>query len=122
MKTFSISKEPTPFVPLHHFINKVDQVILQNMDKQTFCMADLQKELFMSSSQIYRKIKQETGHSPSVYIRNMRLNYAYQLVRQSDLSFSEIAFRVGFNSLAYFSRCFAKYYGTPPSSFRYIKS
>lgn len=120
MKTSSISKEPTVFASTHQFMNKVDEVILEHMNEETFCIADLQQELLMSSSQIYRKIKQKTGHSPSVYIRNTRLNYAYQLVRQSDLSFSEIAFRVGFNSLAYFSRCFTNYYGAPPSGFRYV--
>lgn len=119
METLNISKEPTAFASTHQFMQKVDEVILQNMNKETFCISDLQQELLMSSSQIYRKVKQETGHSPSVYIRNIRLKYAYKLVSQSDLSFSEIAFRVGFNSLAYFSRCFTNYYGASPSGFRY---
>lgn len=97
---------------------RVEAVVLENLDNERFCVADLESNLLMSSSQIYRKIKKKTGLSPSVFIRNIRLHYARELILQSDLSLSEIAFKVGFNGLSYFSRCFMDYYQYRPSSLR----
>lgn len=118
MQPMRIFNVPTTFSTAHNFMERVDLVIEQNLDNETFCMADLQQNLLMSSSQIYRKIKQLGGCSPSVYVRRKRLQYAHALIIQSDLSLSEISYRVGFNGLSYFSRCFSRYYGAPPSSLR----
>jgi len=106
---------PTTFLTDINFMSRVDVLIEQNLDNEAFCIADFEQSLFMSSSQIYRKIKHASGLSPSVYVRRKRLQYAHALVLQSDLSLSEISHRVGFNGLSYFSRCFSNLYGTAPS-------
>ena len=115
-----ILNEPNIFPTSVNFLHRVDCLIEQNMDNEIFCVADLQKHLFMSSSQIYRKVKKASGYSPSVYIRRKRLQYAYTLVLQSELSLSEISDRVGFNGLSYFSRCFSNLFGTAPSRLRVV--
>ena len=108
----------TPFALRQDFIGRVENIIVKNLDNEQFCIADLPANLLLSSSQIYRKIKKETGYSPSVYIRTIRLAYARELILRSDLSLSEISYQVGFNGLSYFSRCFSKQYGVAPSHYR----
>ncbi len=118
MQPMRILNVPTNLSIPVNFLARLDAVIEQNLDNEAFCMADLQRNLLMSGSQIYRKIKQQEGCSPSVYIRRKRLQYAHALILNSDLSLSEISYMVGFNGLSYFSRCFSKFYGAPPSSLR----
>jgi len=114
-----ISKMPINYTTPSSLLDRLDSAIEQNLDNETFTIADLQPILLLSNSQIYRKIKQQTGCSPSVYIRRKRLTYAYELILHSDLSLSEISYKVGFNGLSYFSRSFSKKYGYPPSKLRY---
>lgn len=122
MQTMSFNNAVTTYSHYSNFLDRIDIVITQNIDNENFCVADLRQYLLMSDSQIYRKVKKQTGCSPSVYIRRKRLGRAYDLILQSDLSLSEISYRVGFNGLSYFSRCFSKFYGAPPSSLRYAKA
>lgn len=118
MHTQRIINPATPLTIHQDFIGRVENIIIKNLDNEQFCIADLPANLLLSSSQIYRKIKKQTGYSPSVYIRNIRLTYARELILRSDLSLSEISYQVGFNGLSYFSRCFSKQYGVAPSHFR----
>lgn len=100
------------------FIDQVDILIQQNLNMENLSTDQLGELLNLSSSQIYRKIKQQTGHSPSTYIRQKRLELSYSLIQQCDLTLSEIAYSVGFSCLSYFSRSFSEYYGYPPSYLR----
>jgi AraC-like DNA-binding protein len=100
------------------FLDQVDNFIQINLSNGNLCLDDLKDALFLSTSQIYRKIKEKTGKSPSVYIRNYRLAEAYHLITSTEDTFSQIAYEVGFSSLSYFSRCFTEYYGYSPSSLR----
>ena len=72
----------------------------------------------MSGSQLYRKLKALTGKSTAIYIRSIRLAQAYELLRQTDMTVSEIAYEVGFKNTAYFSRCFSEQYGKSPKYIR----
>lgn len=81
----------------------------------------LSKALHLSYYQIYRKIKKETGKTPTGYIRQKRLEAAFDWIQQTDYSISQIAYSVGFNNLAYFSRSFTRHYGFPPSDLRRTK-
>ena len=100
------------------FLEQVDTLIQQNITNEDLSTDQLAELLCISSSQVYRKIKHQTGYSPSSYIRNKRLENSKYLIQQSDLSLSEIAYSLGFSCLSYFSRCFSEYYGFPPSNLR----
>jgi len=120
MQTLRINEGPIYLNTPLNFMEKVDRLVANNLSNEAFSIADLERHLLLSSSQIYRKIKEQTGYSPSVYIRNIRLQYARDIMLRSDLSLSEIAYKVGFNGLSYFSRCFSNYYGMAPSKFRSV--
>lgn len=75
------------------------------------------KALGYSKSQLYRKLKQLTGQSPNSLLREFRLHNALKLLHHQKGNISEIAFETGFNSPAYFSKCFEEKYGLLPSKY-----
>ncbi len=58
-----------------------------------------------------------TGKSPNSFLKNYRLNEALQLMDKQHSNISEIAYRTGFSSPAYFSKCFQEAYGILPSKY-----
>ena len=72
----------------------------------------------MSRSYLYKRILSVTGHTPSEFIRLIRLRYAEQLLRKSQLTVSEIAFKVGFPNTRSFAKFFKDMYGVLPSQYK----
>lgn len=100
------------------FIEKVNKIIVANLDSESFDSSELSKAVNMSSSQLYRKLKAITGKSIAIYIRYQRLLKAKELLETTDKTVSEITYLVGFKELAYFSRCFSEEFGIAPSRMR----
>lgn len=78
---------------------------------------DFSKPVGCSKSQLYRKLMALTGKSPNTFIKNYRLNEALQLLNKNSDNISEIAFKTGFSSASYFSKCFQKRFGQMPSGY-----
>lgn len=97
------------------FISDITDLIEKNISDPELTANYLCAELGMSSSKLYRKIKQLTDLSPNEYIRTVRLKKAAQLLKLKTLNVSEVADKVGFNDPLYFSRCFKKQFGYSPS-------
>jgi len=70
----------------------------------------LSETLGLSRGHLHRKIKELTGTAPVEFLRTYRLNKATQLLRQNAYTVSEVAYRTGFSSPAYFSKCFKAVY------------
>ena len=87
-----------------------------------FSVEQLGEEVGMSRSQILRKLQGLTGLSASQFIRNFRLQRAVELLEKDAGTVSEIAYKVGFGSPAYFVKCFREQYGYPPGEFKKRKS
>ena len=100
------------------FLTKLKAVIEENLSKTDFTLPYICKAMGYSRAQLYRKIKELTGTSPSLYIRTFRLQKAKELLKNTDLSISEIAYQVGFKNLSYFSRSFSEEFGISPSESR----
>lgn len=83
------------------FLRQVLETIEANMDEETFSVVELSQAVNMSRSQLHRKLKALTDKSPNQIIREMRLQRARELLEKGAGNASEIAFMVGFNSLAY---------------------
>lgn len=81
-------------------------------------MDDLGSELSLSKVQMYRKVKALTGKTPAEVLREMRMQKAYSLLKQTDKTISEVAAEVGFAIPGYFSACFKKQFGINPTELR----
>ncbi|MCH4551576.1 nickel-binding protein [Aestuariibaculum lutulentum] len=97
------------------FLNQLTDEIETSWQNPEFNIDRFSENLGYSKSQLYRKLTNLTGKSPNSFIRDYRLNQALKLINDQQGNISEIAFETGFNSLAYFSKCFKNKYGILPS-------
>jgi len=102
------------------FLNSLMDYTEREWSNTSLHADDLSKCLGYSKSQLYRKMISITGKSPNNFIKEYRLNRALKLLNKKNENISEIAYETGFNSPAYFSKCFQETFGILPSV--YIKS
>ncbi len=100
------------------FIQKVRGFITDNLSNSEYDILRLTRDLGMSRSQVFRKIKALTGTSPALFIRSHRLREGKKLLTSSNLTISEIAYEVGFSTVQYFSDAFLEEFGERPSATR----
>ncbi|WP_187289878.1 ATP-binding protein [Flagellimonas ruestringensis] len=99
------------------FLEKVLDLLEREHADSDFGVAQMQKGLAMSKTQLHRKLKAITNESPGELLRNFRLKRAAQLLSQNVDSVTQVAYQVGFNNLSYFAKCFKELYGVSPSSY-----
>ena len=97
------------------FLLRVKGVVDQFLGDENFSVEQLSKEVGMSRAQLHRKLIALTGVSASRFVRNYRLEHAHQLLQNKVGTVSEIAYRVGYSSPAYFTKCFTEDCGISPS-------
>ena len=101
-----------------NFLRKLNELIAMNIDNSIYTVEDLAKDLNISRVQLYRKVKAILGISVSDHINNIRLAKSKDLLVNSNLTISEIAYAVGFSSPNYFSTTFKNKYGVSPKEFK----
>ena len=110
-------------------ITSMDEKLIQNAIKfveekisdADFSVEDLSRELGMSRVHLYKKLLSLTGKAPLEFIRTIRLQRAAQLLEKSQLTISEVAYKVGFNSPKYFAKYFKDEFGMLPSAYLQLK-
>ena len=100
------------------FLERVKSTIYRHLDDEEFRSVRLCREMGISRSQLFRKIKELTGYSTALYIRQIRLQKSKELLAGNHYPIKIVAYAVGFRDIAYFSRCFKKAFGCSPSQFR----
>jgi signal transduction histidine kinase/ligand-binding sensor domain-containing protein/CheY-like chemotaxis protein len=99
------------------FLKRVQVIVEQHLADSNFGGDWLAEEVGLSRRHLNRKLERLTNLSAAGYIRMMRLERAAQLLEQRAGTVSEIAYRVGFNSPAHFSRLFQQVFGVAPSQY-----
>ncbi len=99
------------------FLESVMQLLEERFSDPEFGASRMQNALFMSKTQLHRKLKALTDYSAGELIRNFRLKRAGQLLLQSGGNVSQVAYDVGFSSLSYFTKRFKELHGISPSEF-----
>lgn len=100
------------------FLNSISDFLYAHISDYNFKIEDLLKEFGMSRSKFYRKLKSLVKLSPNDYIRKLRLDYASQILIKADFTIAEVAYKVGFSDVKYFSKIFKKEFGITPSEFK----
>lgn len=100
------------------FIKKFVAFVDTNYHRQNFQVTDLCEEMNLSRSQLYRKVKAILGQSISDFIQNTRLKKAEELLVETQMNISEIAYQVGYTSPDYFTTVFKSKYNMVPTRFR----
>ncbi|TRX63740.1 hybrid sensor histidine kinase/response regulator transcription factor [Flammeovirga kamogawensis] len=100
------------------FEDQARKIVEGNISEIDFSVPELAKIMDMSTIQLYRKMKTETGMPPVEFVRNIRLQKALELLKTSELNISEIAYEVGFNDPQYFRKSFKKQFGQTPTQYR----
>lgn len=100
------------------FLSKIQKLVLDQLDNDTYGINEICNDLATSRTQLHRKIKAITGLSTSIFLRELRLNEGYKLIKNIELSISEIAYQTGFSDPNYFSKLFTEKYNTTPTDLR----
>lgn len=103
------------------FVSEFSSIVENNIANDNFGVDDICKEIGISRVQLYRKVKAVLGLNVNDYILSVRMQRAKYLLLNEDLSISEISFKVGFSSQAYFSTVFKSKFGVTPKAFKETK-
>lgn len=101
----------------NEFLDKVNQLIEARLSSEKVDIGYLADNMFMSKSTLYRKMKALTGLSTNEYVRKIKMRYAEHLLLEGRYNISEVAFKVGINSMMYFRQCFKEEFGVLPSEY-----
>lgn len=99
------------------FLKKALQVVERNISNPEFDVVTFSREMAMSQSTLYRKLKAITGESTNNFIKELRLKQAATLLGKNELSVSEVSILVGFDDPAYFAKSFKQKFKSSPSEY-----
>ena len=100
------------------FMDKLVDLMEKNMDNGDLIVDDFVRELAVSRSVFFKKLKTLTGLAPIEFIKEMRINRAVQLIETGEYSMTQISYMVGINDPRYFSKCFKQKMGMTPTEYR----
>ncbi|HLP96468.1 MAG TPA: ATP-binding protein [Saprospiraceae bacterium] len=126
MRTYYAGKhlddQPGPTVPTNdmeeQFLQKLRELINQNLANPKLSQDFICQQMGMSRTNLYRKLIALTNLPLTLFIRDLRLQKARQLLQTTKMNVSEVAYECGFDDPKYFSRVFSEVFGVPPSHFR----
>jgi transcriptional regulator GlxA family with amidase domain len=100
------------------FMDSLMSLVDSNIDNGELMIEDLARDLGVSRSVLFKKLKTLTGLSPNEFIKEIRIKHAAKLIVDDEYSMAQIAYMTGFNDSHYFSKCFKKYFGVTPTEYR----
>ena len=112
----SDEKEPELDPMDQAFVEKATRLVLDNLSDTDFTIDRLCREMAMSRTLFYGKLKTLTGQGPQDFIRLIRLEQAAQYLKQGD-SVLDVSVKTGFVNVKYFSTVFKKHFGVSPSKY-----
>lgn len=122
----SLRKPHVPLEPSQVTVTSMDEQLLRqalevveaHLSNTDFDVTFFCKEMGISRSSLYHKLKALTNMSTTEFIRSIRLKRAASLLQQKSGRIEEIAFQVGFNDISYFNRCFKKQFNLTPKQYQ----
>jgi len=99
------------------FLDKIHEVIEENIDNSDFNIDTIADNIGLSRSAFFKKLKSLTGLAPVDTIKEIRLTKSIELLKNTDMTISEVAFAVGFKESGYYGKCFRKKYDQTPTEY-----
>lgn len=106
--------------PDTQMLEKVVRIINRNISNSSLTTEAIAQEVGMSRVHLFRKIKDLTGQSPSVYLRNIRLSKAAEIIAAGEATMSDVALAVGFENQGAFSSAFKDLFGMSPTQYKQL--
>ena len=100
------------------FLNRLKQVVEAGISNEDFSVQTLSEQMAMDRTGLYRRMQSLTGISPSNYIKQIRMEVAARLLRDTSYSIQDIAFKTGFSTTKYFNKVFKEHFGMSPKEYR----
>lgn len=100
------------------FLFKLNKIIVENIDNEALNITFICREMGTSRASLYNRIKTLTNIGPNEYINKLKMETAMTMLRDNELSITEIAEKTGFSSSRYFSTAFKKFTGKTPSQYK----
>lgn len=97
---------------------QLEQCVLAHLSDPTLSVDKFAEEMGYSRIKFYVKLKSLTGQTPNDYIKELRLQQAYQLLKDRHVNVSEVSYQVGLGTPQYFSTVFKKRFGVTPKKFQ----
>lgn len=104
----------------HPWFAKLLDIIINNMDHDNFSIKELSEALFMSTSNVNRKVKKLLGLSTSELIKKIRLQKAAELLNVYNFSVADTCYATGFYDVSHLSRSFKPIFNCSPGDYRNI--
>ena len=117
LPAFIAAYEPDERAGVKRLVEKAIRIVEENIADSEFSVEELASRLNLSRSYFYKKLMKITGKKPIEFIRTIRMKRACQLLTESQLQVSEIAYMLGYNSPRIFSRHFKEEFGVSPSEY-----
>lgn len=99
------------------FVDKTSRLVVDNLSDTDFNIDRLCREMAMSRTLFYGRLKTLTGKTPQDFIRVIRLEQAAMYLKRGD-SVLDVSVKAGFVNVKYFSTVFKKYFGVSPSKYK----
>jgi len=100
------------------FISKLTDITLANLSDENFGVNELAHELGISHHILRRRLHGITSKTINQFIRETRLQKALEMLQNGNVKASDVAYKVGFSSPAYFNTCFHEFFGYPPGQIK----
>ncbi|WP_422360145.1 response regulator [Reichenbachiella sp.] len=100
------------------FIERIYKLLEEHLDNENIDLEQFAQELYMSRSQLFRKVKAITNHTPQELIRTYRLKKAAEFLKTQRFTVQEVCYKTGFKNRAYFTKVFKEQYGQSPNEYR----
>ncbi|WP_443938497.1 two-component regulator propeller domain-containing protein [Pedobacter sp. MW01-1-1] len=99
------------------FMNKILSIIDEQMINPDMDIDYLCKEIGMSRTKLYQKLKSITGQSIGEFVRSARLRKAIEIMKTEDVLMTEVIYRIGIQTQSYFTKAFKKEFGVTPTGY-----
>ncbi|MBE6341327.1 MAG: response regulator [Bacteroidales bacterium] len=98
-------------------LKRITDLINKNIKDPNYSIEDLAKDVGISRVHLHRKMRELTGLTTRDFIRNVRMEYAGELLRNKKYEVGEVAIMTGYSTTSYFSQAFKAHFGISPSMY-----